>query len=204
MISPRDDSVDRFFTDQEQIPSFADDHNESRQWVDELSLPHSAFDALETQPSRTAVGPLGMSRDSLNGTTTGVHLLQTNAERVVRPVPQPRDTTENASITIQRWYRKNRPKIRRIRAEENRFVTGWSDVSQSCLSRERPDQSIPLPSPKASYSDDRRPPTPKSRPSSAGSTASRHRRTPVPSPRPPSRQDQVRRRELLLNHFFYL
>lgn len=123
MISPRHDSADGFFTDQEQVPPVTDERSETRQWMNELSLSNSAFHAHETQPSRPAVGPLGMSRDSLNGTTTGVLLFPAHDKQDAPPVLPKPQTTKDACITIQRWYRKNGPRLRTIRAKEHRFVT---------------------------------------------------------------------------------
>jgi hypothetical protein len=123
VISPTHDSADGFFTDHEQVPPVTDERSETRQWMNDLSLSDSAFHAHERQPIRPPVGPLGMSRDSLNGTTTGVHFIPIRDEPdAPPPVIRKPQSPEAASIKIQRWYRKNRPRIRTIRVNEHRFV----------------------------------------------------------------------------------
>ncbi len=113
--------MDGFFTDQSHQKSEDGDWDETRRWIDELHQLNSPFLPQE-QPNRN-VGPMGMSRDSLNGTIAGNNLYQSNDNRYELPLPTkesvsnaqglPTETdleVENASIKIQRWYRKNNTK----------------------------------------------------------------------------------------------
>ena len=126
MITPRQPDVDTFFTEQNHQKSFpdksdADEWEETRRWVDNLHQLNSSF---TLQQQNQGVGPMGMSRDSLNGTITGANLLQSNDNRREPPLPtlesdHTRQTIpaeidprrENASITIQRWYRQNNERL---------------------------------------------------------------------------------------------
>ena len=88
--------MEAFFTDQSQQKSFQgksdddEDWNDTRQWVDELHHLHAV--ATQQQPTRD-VGPMGMSRDSLNGTIAGARLFRSidnRREQAMSPVESTR------------------------------------------------------------------------------------------------------------------
>ncbi|CAF3402984.1 unnamed protein product [Rotaria socialis] len=117
------DDVDAFFTDRQQHHEHSsnkrgddEEWDDTRRWVDELNL-NTSFSPH--QQSR-GVGPIDMSRDSMNGgTMASTHLLQSGNNRrgqqmpasqiagIAQSTPMEADLrAKTASITIQRWYRK--------------------------------------------------------------------------------------------------
>ncbi len=133
--------------------------DDRRRWVDELHELNSSF--IPQQPTRN-VGPMGMSRDSLNGTFAGNHDYRPTSESISTRQVTPQE--EDATIKIQRWYRKNNLRNKQTNLGPQREV---------------PDEKTPTPSPRASQQQER---NGSRRPSSASST-SRHQRIPTQSPR---------------------
>lgn len=110
MVSPRPQDADGFFTDQSQAKSDDSEWDETRRWVDELHQLNSSF--IPPPPTSQPVGPLGMSRDSLNGTIQGNHFHPSNDHHNEIPLPViiPFETnleTENTPVKFERYYRKN-------------------------------------------------------------------------------------------------
>ncbi|CAF0942879.1 unnamed protein product [Adineta steineri] len=124
--SPQHDDVDAFFTDREQQQhrqSFQqkpndDDWDDTHRWIDQLHHIDSSFTPQQQQQQQHSrgVGPVGISRDSLNG---GTNLLQSSHNRRGQHMPASQMAgisqatpievdlkAKMASITIQRWYRK--------------------------------------------------------------------------------------------------
>jgi len=106
-LSPRQNEVDRFFTDQSQQKSFQqksdddDEWDETRRWVDELHHLNSSF---IPQQQYQNIGPMGMSRDSLNVTITATNIYQNNENQHEQPLPPTLDSvgTERVpSIVVQ-------------------------------------------------------------------------------------------------------
>lgn len=121
VVSPRPQDVDGFFTDRSQAKSDDSEWDETRRWVDELHQLNSSF-TPPPPPSSHPVGPLGMSRDSLNGTLQGNHFPPSNDYRNEQPLPimiisEGDSETDNAAIKIQRWYRKNNTRIKHKKFE---------------------------------------------------------------------------------------
>jgi hypothetical protein len=78
---------------------------------------------------------MGMSRDSLNGTITGTNLYRLNDNQreqlppttesvnIEQVTPTEEDLqAENASITIQRWYRENRLRLQQKQPEQQTSI----------------------------------------------------------------------------------
>jgi hypothetical protein len=112
--------------------------DDTRHWVDELHQLNSSF--IPQQPNRN-VGLMGMSRDSLNGTTAGNHFPQSNdyrptTESVSRKQVTPKQE-EDATIKIQRWYRKNNKRIKQKNFEQEKVTE---------------DDKTPTPSPRVCFS----------------------------------------------------
>jgi len=98
VLTPRENDVDGFFTDQSQQKSFQqksddddDEWDETRRWVDELHHLNSSF---IPQQQYQNIGPMGMSRDSLNGTITATNIYQNNENQHEQPLPP---TSESVS-----------------------------------------------------------------------------------------------------------
>ena len=159
--------------------------NDTARSASHLHRLHSPYDLLPPPPRLQPnhdVGPMGMSRDSLNGTIARtLHHESMNPDHELSDSPTGgitmltqivRDSkSEYASIQIQRWYRKKRTQRRRPNAV--RMETG------------------------SSIHNEHRPPTPRKRPESPRSTRSsisvtRGRSTPVPSHLSPSHIHHVR------------
>ncbi|CAF3411768.1 unnamed protein product [Rotaria socialis] len=114
VLSPRQQDADGFFTDESQKKSFepkpdGEDCDDTRRWIDEINQLNSSF---TPPPDNHTVGPMGMSRDSLNGTmtATGANIFQANDHRRDRFLPIAESChseqviptgVEKASITIQ-------------------------------------------------------------------------------------------------------
>jgi hypothetical protein len=100
--------------------------------VDEIHHINSPF----TPQQNRGVGPVGMSRDSLNaGAKTGNNLLQSSHNRreqhmpasqiagIAQATPTEVDLkAKMASVTIQRWYRKIQMRRKMAEAALKRFV----------------------------------------------------------------------------------
>ncbi|CAF1422790.1 unnamed protein product [Adineta steineri] len=185
VLSPRHQhhDADGFFTYQSQQKSFqeksVDDNewDETRRWADELHQLNSPF---TPEQQTQGVGPLGMSRDSLNGTVTGTNLFQTIAQQQEQPLPalesvdiEQLTLTEieldaaKSPIIIQQSYRQTHIEFEQEKPFENEQIRIPS-------ARETSQQENNI-----HYRLNN------SRPTSASSTA-RQRRTPIPSPGPPS------------------
>jgi hypothetical protein len=139
-LSPEQHDVDAFFTDQSQQKSFEeksddDGWDETRHWVDEL---HHFNSTLIPQQQTREVGPLGMSRDSLNGTITGINLLQSTDNRREHPMsplgsasieqvtPTEADlNAEVASITYEQLYPVNHTRFEQTQLEEQQRSTSF-------------------------------------------------------------------------------
>lgn len=106
-MDSRQHEVDGFFTDQSQHKSDDSEAEETRRWADELHQLNAPILPQEQQQQQSRdVGYLGMSRDSLNGTVPSTNL----HDELPLPTKQSMNTdpkSEEASIKIQRWYRKN-------------------------------------------------------------------------------------------------
>ncbi|CAF2118138.1 unnamed protein product [Rotaria magnacalcarata] len=114
VLSPHQQDADGFFTDESQKKSFEpkpdeEDCDDTRRWIDEINQLNSSF---TPPPDNHTVGPMGMSRDSLNGTMTmtGANIFQANDHRRDRFLPIAESChseqviptgVEKASITIQ-------------------------------------------------------------------------------------------------------
>ncbi len=142
MLSPRQNDVDGFFTDQSQQKSFQqksdddddDEWNETRRWVDELHHLNSSF--IPEQQYRN-IGPMGMSRDSLNGTITGTNIYQTNDNQHEQPLPPTSESVSAErvpSIVIQQ--QENNP---------SRSISRRSSSASTTTSKHR---TTPIPSPR--------------------------------------------------------
>ena len=133
VITPRQHDVDGFFTDQSQQKSFEqkpddDEWDETRRWVDEIHHLNSSFTPISPQQENRNVGPVGMSRDSLNGTITEkANHFQSNDNQHEKPIPtsESDDTgkailneVEQATVTIQRWYRTNHQRLQQKKTEK--------------------------------------------------------------------------------------
>lgn len=140
-MSPQHDDVDGFFTDHEnqQQQSFhkktnEDEWDDTHRWIDEIHPINSSFTSSQQQRNR-GIGPIGMSRDSLNGGTKGTNLLQSSHNRreqhmpasqiagIAQATPIEADLkAKMASITIQRWYRKIQMRRKMAEAALKRFL----------------------------------------------------------------------------------
>ena len=152
MISPRPQDADGFFTDQSQAKSDDSEWDETRRWVDELHQLNSSF---TPQPASQPVGPLGMSRDSLNGTIQGNHFHPSNDHYDERPLPIniPLDTNleeENESVKSQRWHHQENDDQTREESSEQRLPPPPPLVFEEEIPTR--DEETPRASPRVSFS----------------------------------------------------
>jgi hypothetical protein len=88
--------------------------------VDDLHHLNSSVTPQEQHQQNRHIGPLGMSRDSLNGTITRTNLFQSNDNQHEQPKPISESHTTGqitsteadldplrATANIQRWYQEN-------------------------------------------------------------------------------------------------
>jgi hypothetical protein len=149
-LSPRQNEVDRFFTDQSQQKSFQqksddDEWDETRRWIDEL---HQLDSSLIPEQQNRNVGPMGMSRDSLNGTITGINLYQLDDNRHEQPLP----TLESISTEQKSSIEQEKP----IEDEQKPSIEQQENNNTSRLSSRRPSsagstskyRTTPIPSPR--------------------------------------------------------
>ncbi|CAF0738605.1 unnamed protein product [Rotaria sordida] len=175
VLSPHQHDVDGFFTDQSQQKSFEqklddDEWNETRRWTDEIHHLNSSF---IVQQQNHGVGPIGMSRDSLNGTITDTNLFPSNDNQRMPPsesfhtgqVISTEDDlkAENTSINIQQSYQKNDGRIEenKLQQQQHREITSPIETQQQKNNNILYNRQLP-----------------------SSSSISRHRITPVSSPIP--------------------
>lgn len=144
MSSSQHDDIDAFFTDHHQqadsLKQRLDDEewDDTRRWVDELNLNTS----FSQQQQNRGVGPVGMSRDSINGgPMASTNLLRSSHNRrgqempasqiagIAQPTPIEADLrAKTASITIQRWYRKIQMRRKMAEAALKRYFINKNNV----------------------------------------------------------------------------
>ncbi|CAF2977960.1 unnamed protein product [Rotaria sp. Silwood2] len=201
VISPRQHDADAFFTDQSQQKSFEkkpgdeDEWDDTRRWIDEIHHLNSSFTA---QQQNHGVGPMGMSRDSLNGTITGTNLFPSNDNQheQLMPIPESSRTGQlisteadlksgNSSIAIERWYEKNDERIEEKQLQKQEPIdqeklTSFEQIRPTEYEHHQQQQEITSPKETQQQNNSRL----NSRRLSSSSSTSRHRITPISSPIP--------------------
>ncbi|CAF1478867.1 unnamed protein product [Adineta ricciae] len=193
VLTPRRHQAESFFTEQSQQKSVegksddGDDWDETRRWVNELDQTNLSVPSEQHHPQD--VGPLGMSRDSLNGTITGAAFFQPiDHQREQHVSPFGSVNIDNRTTPVERPLSSSRQSHQdesRIEIEESKPEEQSAVFEQEKLPENEP--KLPrVPSATATPREEKRNASANNSRRSSTSSVARSRRTPRQSPLPPS------------------
>ncbi|CAF3464792.1 unnamed protein product [Rotaria sp. Silwood1] len=211
VLSPHQHDVDAFFTDQSQQKSFEqkpddEEWDETRRWVDEIHHLNSSFTVEQQQQQQQqnhGVGPMGMSRDSLNGTVTGTNFFPSNNNQHEQLMPTFESlptgqviSTEvdlqakNSSITNQQWHQQTNERIeeKQLQQQESnnqeRLISSGSTTPTEDKHHQQQEITSSKETQKENNTNNNRLNSRRLSSASSSSSTSRHRITPISSPIP--------------------
>ncbi|UJR32223.1 hypothetical protein I4U23_019688 [Adineta vaga] len=187
VLSPHHHQVDAFFTDQSAQKSVQgksddeeDDWDETRRWIDQLEQINSSE---PSQHQTRNVGPMGMSRDSLNGTVTGTNFFQSIDNRHEQPMSPLESVNIDLLSTPTNEIKVERPSLGFHQSYQNEKHIEIEEDKPLEQSFEKQQPRILLAKETQREENNNNISSNNSRRSSASSTA-RNRRTPIQSPLP--------------------